>query len=63
MNYEILGNADPHVHCHLIPRQLDEPKPKAPAWLHPETQAALAAGIAEEVKRRIVTLLRQAPAA
>ena len=63
MNYEILGNADPHVHCHLIPRQSDEPKPKAPAWLHPEAQATLAAGKAEEIKQRIVTMLRQAPAA
>lgn len=62
MNYEILGNADPHVHCHLIPRQLDEPKSKVPAWLHPEAQAALAAGKAEEIKQRIMTLLRQAPA-
>lgn len=63
MNYEILGNADPHLHCHLIPRQLVEPKPKVPAWLHPETQAELAAGKADEVKRRIVTLLRASPAA
>jgi diadenosine tetraphosphate (Ap4A) HIT family hydrolase len=63
MNYEILGNADPHVHCHLIPRQLDEPRPKVPAWLHPEAQAALAAEKAEEIKQRIVMLLRQLPAA
>jgi diadenosine tetraphosphate (Ap4A) HIT family hydrolase len=63
MNYEILGNADPHVHCHLIPRQLDEPKPKVPAWLHPEAQKELQAGKAEEVKQRIVTLLRETPGA
>lgn len=62
MNYEILGNADPHVHCHLIPRQLDEPKPKMPAWLHPEAQAALAGSEAEEVKRRILALLGESPA-
>ena len=63
MNYEILGNADPHVHCHLIPRQLDEPKPQLPAWLHPDAQTALAAGKTEEIKQRIVMLLRDAPAA
>jgi len=62
MNYEILGNADPHMHCHLIPRQLDEPKPKVPAWLHPEAQAALAADKAEEIKQRIMMLLHQVPA-
>jgi diadenosine tetraphosphate (Ap4A) HIT family hydrolase len=54
MNYEILGNASPHVHCHLIPRQLDEPKPNVPAWLHPEAQSELAADAADTIKRRIV---------
>lgn len=63
INYEILGNADPHVHCHLIPRQMDEPKPKLPAWLHPETQAPLAAERASEIKERIATLLREVSAA
>ncbi len=62
MNYEILGNADPHLHCHLIPRQLDEPAPKLPAWLHPEAQAELAAGRADEIKRSIVALLREGSA-
>ncbi len=61
MNYEILGNADPHVHCHLVPRQSDEPKPKVPAWLHPKEQSALAAGKAEEIKQRIVRYLRESP--
>ncbi|MCE9658319.1 MAG: HIT family protein [Burkholderiales bacterium] len=59
MNYEILGNADPHMHCHLIPRQLDEPKAKLPAWLHPEAQSALAVGKTEEIKQRIVALLHR----
>jgi diadenosine tetraphosphate (Ap4A) HIT family hydrolase len=63
MNYEILGNSDPHLHCHLIPRQVDEPKPKLPAWLHPESQTALAADDAVEIKRRIVALLAESPAA
>jgi diadenosine tetraphosphate (Ap4A) HIT family hydrolase len=53
MNYEILGNADPHVHCHLIPRQLNEPEPKAPAWLHPAPQRELAPEAAEAIKRLI----------
>lgn len=61
MNYEILGNAEPHLHCHLIPRQLDEPKPKAPAWLHPELQGDLALDTAEPIKRRIRVLLLDAP--
>jgi diadenosine tetraphosphate (Ap4A) HIT family hydrolase len=64
MNYEILGNADPHVHCHLIPRQSDEPNPKVPAWLHPQAQSVLPAEKADEIKRRILAHLRQvSPAA
>src|SRR5262249_45420379 len=61
MNYEILGNASPHVHCHLIPRQLDEPKPNVPAWLHPEAQSELAADVAQAVKQRILAELRGSP--
>lgn len=61
MNYEILGNADPHVHCHLIPRQQDEPGLKLPAWLHPQAQEELAADAASEIKQRILTHLRELP--
>ncbi|WP_339753504.1 HIT family protein [uncultured Marinobacter sp.] len=57
MNYEILGNADPHVHCHLVPRQSDEPNPGAPAWLHPEPQAELDEASARQIKDRIRELL------
>jgi diadenosine tetraphosphate (Ap4A) HIT family hydrolase len=61
MNYEVLGNADPHVHCHLIPRQLEEPKPKAPAWLHPEPQAGMEPAAAEAIRRRIAAQLDALP--
>lgn len=57
MNYEILGNADPHVHCHLIPRQYDESNPRVPAWLHPEPQAELDEASARRIKDRIRELL------
>jgi len=33
MNYAILGNAVPHVHCHIIPRFFDnDPNPKSTPW-------------------------------
>ena len=33
MNYAVLGNAEPHVHWHLIPRQPErEPKPHKSPW-------------------------------
>lgn len=57
INYEILGNVDPHVHCHLIPRRADEPKPKAPAWLHPDAQAGLDAAEADAIQQRIAARL------
>lgn len=58
MNYEVLGNTDPHVHCHLIPRQRDEIALKVPAWLHPEAQRELPAARAAEVRKEIITALR-----
>ena len=58
MNYEVLGNVDPHLHCHLIPRQRGEPKPKAPAWLHPDPQEEMERAAAEAIKRRIAAHLR-----
>lgn len=30
MNYQLLGNALPHLHAHLIPRYLDDPAPGRP---------------------------------
>lgn len=36
MNYEILGNSEPELHCHLFPRYAHEPddKRKMPAWFY-----------------------------
>lgn len=36
INYEILGNVDPVLHAHVIPRFEDEEHPmkKQPVWLH-----------------------------
>jgi diadenosine tetraphosphate (Ap4A) HIT family hydrolase len=30
MNYDILGNAVPHLHVHLVPRYADDPRPEWP---------------------------------
>lgn len=32
MNYELLGNAIPHIHWHLVPRVADDPAPRLPVW-------------------------------
>jgi diadenosine tetraphosphate (Ap4A) HIT family hydrolase len=36
INYEILGNSEPELHCHLFPRYAHEPDDKRtmPAWFY-----------------------------
>jgi diadenosine tetraphosphate (Ap4A) HIT family hydrolase len=50
MNYELLGNAIPHVHWHLVPRRADDPSPRMPVWTVPhEPQRPSAAEMAERI--------------
>lgn len=43
INYAVLGNAEPHLHVHLVPRVPDsEPLPLRPPWEHPSPQRPLA---------------------
>ena len=32
LNYELLGNAAPHLHWHLFPRHSDDVRPRGPVW-------------------------------
>jgi diadenosine tetraphosphate (Ap4A) HIT family hydrolase len=41
MNYELLGNAVPHIHWHLIPRLAGDPAPRAPVWTVPHEPRGL----------------------
>jgi diadenosine tetraphosphate (Ap4A) HIT family hydrolase len=40
MNYECLGNSEPHVHWHLLPRNKNESDElrRGPIWLRPESE-------------------------
>jgi len=38
LNYECLGNQEPHIHWHLFPRYLDDPMRLSPVWLRPEAE-------------------------
>ncbi|MFJ2709660.1 HIT family protein [Pseudomonas sp. NPDC087346] len=43
MNYEILGNSEPELHCHIFPRYATEPdeKRRMPAWFYDWKNAPL----------------------
>ncbi|WP_426128587.1 HIT family protein [Pseudomonas sp. DWP1b1] len=43
MNYEILGNSEPELHCHIFPRYASEPDDKRtmPAWFYDWKNAVL----------------------
>lgn len=32
LNYELLGNSEPHLHWHIIPRYENDPKKESPIW-------------------------------
>ncbi len=38
MNYECLGNGEPHVHWHLLPRYESDELRRVPIWLRPEAE-------------------------
>lgn len=56
LNFEILGNAVPHLHCHLKPRYYGDPAPAHP--IDPEEKSVLLpprelAARAEEIQRAL----------
>jgi len=63
INYEILGNVEPALHAHIIPRYASEPadRRKTPVWLH-DWSAAPAFDRAEhgDLMRRIADALLSA---
>jgi diadenosine tetraphosphate (Ap4A) HIT family hydrolase len=38
LNYECLGNQEPHVHWHVFPRYAADSMRVAPVWLRPESE-------------------------
>lgn len=56
VNYEILGNAVPHLHCHVVPRYADDGAPARPLPLFTEPPVHLA----EPELRDLATALRTA---
>lgn len=58
VNYAVLGNTEPHLHWHLIPRFPNrEPLPARPPWEHPERASPLRIGTVSELTARIAAEL------
>jgi diadenosine tetraphosphate (Ap4A) HIT family hydrolase len=55
-NYECLGNSEPHVHWHLIPRYQNDELRRGPIWLRPESQRKVA--LDEDDRRELVGSIR-----
>ncbi len=63
LNYECLGNSEPHVHWHLFPRYQSDELRRGPIWMRPEAertvrleasdQRELIRAIRAEIVRRI----------
>jgi diadenosine tetraphosphate (Ap4A) HIT family hydrolase len=61
INYEILGNSEPELHAHVIPRYADEPaeRRRLPAWFYdwdaaPRYDAEAHAGLREAMRSVLV---------
>jgi diadenosine tetraphosphate (Ap4A) HIT family hydrolase len=58
MNYECLGNSEPHVHWHLLPRDKNESNElrRGPIWLRPESERKVT--LDENDRRALIGSLR-----
>ena len=58
MNYECLGNSEPHVHWHLLPRQATETDEmrRGPIWLRPESERKVM--LDENDRRALIASIR-----
>ncbi len=58
MNYECLGNSEPHVHWHLLPRQANEADEmrRGPIWLRRESERKVT--LEENDRRALIASIR-----
>ena len=58
LNYECLGNQEPHVHWHLFPRYADDAMRLQPVWLRPEAERKVS--LEDSARRALLDTLRPA---
>jgi diadenosine tetraphosphate (Ap4A) HIT family hydrolase len=56
LNYECLGNQEPHVHWHIFPRFLDDPMRSSPVWMRSEKERKVSLG--EHARAELITAIR-----
>ena len=61
MNYECLGNSEPHVHWHLFPRYETDELRRGPIWMRPESERKLS--LDESDRRALVASIQRELAA
>jgi diadenosine tetraphosphate (Ap4A) HIT family hydrolase len=56
LNYECLGNQEPHVHWHVFPRTIEDPLRLQPVWVRPENERKVI--LEDEERARLIAALR-----
>lgn len=60
INYAVLGNANQHLHVHVIPRDpAREPLPTRPPWSDPRPMTELPAAVTERLRGQLQAALNQ----
>ncbi len=56
LNYECLGNQEPHVHWHIFPRYADDSMRLQPVWMRPEHERK--ASLDNLTRDQLIAMLR-----